>query len=217
MNIRTVLAARATAAAVGMVALAWSHCARADDADTDLHGYYGGERLSAVVICGMGAAAAASGAFLVTREPDFARGLGWAWLVMGGLETVGAVAYAIQVGGEIDHYEAVRARDPAAYRAEEIDHIRGTSSRFVIYRTVELALTLAGAGISIYGLAENRATWLKAGLGIASLALPLLVLDTFNNARASRYLDGLQRGQPSVSAQPVDEGRGWVLSVAGRL
>ena len=45
-----------------LVALAWSVPARADDVGADLRGYYGGERLSAYVVGGTGAAAAASGA-----------------------------------------------------------------------------------------------------------------------------------------------------------
>jgi hypothetical protein len=168
----------------------------------------------------MGAAAAAGGGYLVTRDSAFARGLGWPWLVMGGLETVGAIFYAFQVGGEIDHYGGELARDPATYRAEELDHLRGTSSRFVVYRAVELGLTLGGAGVATYGLATNRDAWKGAGLGVASLALPFFVIDTLNDARASRYLDEVRRYQPVVGVQPAggEAGeRGWTVSVAGRF
>ena len=127
---------RAVALTLAAAVTAWGTAARADDVHGDLQGYYDGERVSAYVVGGMGAAAAAGGAYLVTRDSDFARGLGWPWLVMGGLETGGAVFYAFQVGGEIDHYGSQLARDPAAYRAEELDHLRGTSSRFVGYRSV---------------------------------------------------------------------------------
>jgi len=196
--------------------LAWSAGARAD-IDGDLRGYYGGERLSAYVIGSVGTLAAGSGAFLVTRDSSFDRGLGWPWLVMGGLEGLGAVFYAFQVGGEIDHYESVLARDPAAYRAEEMEHLHGTSSRFVIYRTVELTLTLGGAGLATYGFAAHRDVWKGAGIGVGSLALPFLVIDTFNDGRASRYLDEVRRYQPSVGVQPVDGQRGWMVSVAARF
>jgi len=213
-------AARVVAVTLAAAATAWGTAAHADDVQGDLHGYYGGERVSAYVVGGMGAAAAAGGGYLVTRDSDFARGLGWPWLVMGGLETVGAVFYAFQVGGEIDHYGAVLARDPAAYRAEELDHLRGTSSRFVVYRSVELALTLGGAGVAAYGLAANRDAWKGAGLGVASLALPFFVIDTLNDGRASRYLDEVRRYQPVVGVQPAggEAGeRGWTVSLAGRF
>jgi hypothetical protein len=212
---------RRAAVAAGMLAtaLVCEASARADDeVHGDLLGYYGGERLSAYVVGGMGAAAAAGGGYLVTRDSDFARGLGWPWLVMGGLETVGAVFYGFQVGGEIDHYEGQLARDPATYRAEEIDHLRGTSSRFVVYRAVELGLTLGGAGAAGYGLATNRDAWKGAGVGVASLALPFFVIDTLNDARASRYLDEVRRYQPQIGVQPVrSAGGGWMISMAGRF
>ena len=153
----------------------------------------------------------------MTRDSDFARGLGGAWLAMGSLETIGAIVYAIQVGGEIRHYEGELASDPGAYRAEEIDHLRGTSSRFVVYRAVELSLTLAGAGAASYGLASGRGAWQGAGVGVASLALPFFIIDTINDARASRYLDQVRRFQPSIGFQPGDARGGWSLSVAGRF
>jgi len=211
---------RLVSVALGAAAMLPSTAAHADDVRGDLQGYYGGERLSAYAVGGMGAAAAAGGAFLVTRASAFARGLGWPWLVMGGLETVGAVFYAFQVGGEIDHYQAVLTRDPAVYRAEEIDHLRGTSSRFVFYRAVELALTLGGGGVAAYGLASNRDAWKGAGLGVASLALPFFVIDTVNDARATRYLDEVRRYQPTLGVQPVGAAGGpggWVVSMAGRF
>ena len=205
--------------AVGVVAAAtvFSPAARADEVHADLQGYYGGERTSAYVVGTMGAAAAAGGGYLVTRDSDFARGLGWPWLVMGGLEAVGAVFYAFQVGGEVRHYEGQLARDPAAYRAEELDHLHGTSSRFVVYRAVELALTLGGAGVAAYGLATNRDAWKGAGLGVGSLALPFFVIDTINDARASRYLEDVRRYQPTVGVGPAGGQGGWLISVGGRL
>lgn len=211
--------ARAGGALVALGLLAWTGRARADDPDADLRGYYGGERASAYVVGALGAAAAGAGGYLVTRDTDLARGLGWTWLGMGTLEVAGAIFYATAVGGEIDHYESALARDPHTYRAEEADHLRGTSSRFVIYRTVELSLTVAGAGLAAYGLASGRGAFEGAGLGVASLSLPFLVIDTINDARASRYLQQVQGGEaslPSVSLGAAPGG-GWGVTVAGRF
>jgi hypothetical protein len=200
--------------------MAWTTAARAEDVRADLEGYYGGERTSAYVVGGIGAAAAAAGGVLVTRDSDLARGLGWPWLVMGSLETVGAVFYAFQVGGEIEHYDGELARDPAAYRAEELGHLRGTSSRFVVYRAVELALTVGGAAVATYGLAAHRDAYAGGGLGVASLALPFVVIDTLNDARASRYLDRVRRYQPAIGLRPSvgpEGARGWTLALSGRF
>jgi hypothetical protein len=189
--------------------------------DGDLRGYYDGERVAAYVIGGMGAAAAAGGGFLVTRGDDLARGLGWSWLVMGGLEAVGAVFYGFQVGSEIEHYRVALARDPSLYRSEEIDHLRGTSSRFVFYRAAELSLAVAGGAAATYGLTSHRGSVTGAGIGVASLAVPFFVIDSVNDARASGYLDEVRRFQPSVGVQPtLTEGRaarGWLLTAAARF
>jgi hypothetical protein len=212
--------ARAIAVLAAGAVMAWPIAARADDVRADLQGYYGGERTSAYVVGGIGAGAAVAGGVLVTRDSDLARGLGWPWLVMGSLETVGAVLYAFQVGGEIDHYDGELARDPAAYRAEELDHLRGTSSRFVIYRAVEIALAVGGASVAIGGLAAHRDAYAGVGLGVASLALPFVVIDTFNDSRASRYLDRVRRYDPAVGLAPsvgAEGARGWTLSLSGRF
>jgi hypothetical protein len=136
---------------------------------------------------------------------------------MGSLETVGAAFYALQVGGEIRHYEAALARDPSAYRDEEMDHLRGTSSRFVVYRAVELSLAIAGAGAAVYGAASHQGAWEGAGIGVGSLALPFFVLDTVNDARAGRYLDEVRRFQPQVGLAPGGPQRPWMLSLSARF
>jgi hypothetical protein len=223
---------RRSRAALGAIlaaaGIAWSVEARAQDAapvsradiDGDLRGYYDGERTAAYLIGGMGAAAAAGGGFLLTRGDDLARGLGWSWLVMGGLEAAGAVFYAFQVGAELDRHEVALARDPSSYRSEEIDHLRGTSSRFVFYRAAELSLAVAGGAATTYGLASHQGGFTGAGIGVASLAIPFFVIDSVNDARASRYLDQVRRFQPSVGIQPTtsdSEGRaarGWLLTAA---
>jgi hypothetical protein len=215
---------RAASAATLALAIAWTPAAFADDAtpsratmESDMRGYYGGERLSAYAIGGTGVLAATAGAYLVTRDTDFERGLGWPLLVMGGLEAIGATVYAYQVGSEIDHYGAALARDPAAYRTEEADHIRGTSSRFVIYRITELSLTLGGAAALGYGLATNRDVWKGAGLGVAALALPFFVIDSVNDARAKRYLDRVESFHPTLSVQPAVAERGLFVSLGSKF
>lgn len=190
--------------------------ARADTpADAGLRDYYGGERLSAYVVGGTAAAAAASGAYLAARDGAFSRSLGWSWIALGGLELTGAIGYLLQVGSEVDHYETVLARDPAAYRSEEEDHMRGTTSRFVIYRTVELVMVLGGSGALVYGAAAGGDAWKGAGVGVLTLSLPLALIDTLNNARASRYLEQVARFSPALGIQGGQRVPVYTLSVGG--
>ncbi len=197
--------ALAFAAGVGLILAASTASAAGptrDEIDSSLRSYYGGERTSAYVVTGLGAISVGAGAYLVTRDSDFARGMGWPLLGLGALEAIGGIFYAFQVGAEIDHYEEVLGRDPAAFKNEELAHVEGTASRFVYYRLAELALTLAGAGIATYGFAANKDVYKGVGVGLASVGVPFLIIDTINNARAERYADDLRRFEPVAAPGP---------------
>jgi hypothetical protein len=184
--------------------------------ESDLHSYYGGERSSAYIAAGLGAASAGVGGVLVTRDSDFARGMGWPLLGLGAIELIGGIGYAISVNAEIDHYAELLHRDPVAFQREEVAHIRGTTSRFVFYRLTEFAFLAAGTGIAIYGFASDKDAWKGAGIGIAAFALPLVVIDTINDARAHRYLRDLEQMRPTIQLGAGPQGiRGFVL--AGRF
>jgi hypothetical protein len=214
MNIKPV------AAAIAITLTAIAAPARADE--TTLDTYYAGEQTSAYVIGSIGAAAAASGGVLVSRPTELERTLGWTWIGWGGVEAIGAVAYTVQVHREIRGYAAMAAHDPTRYRAVEIDHIRGVGARFSGYRVTELALVVGGAAAASYGFASGHQGWQGVGVGVASLSLPLAIIDTLNDRRAHRYLQSLERATQTVTVAPIaspGSGRaaGAALGVGGRF
>ena len=180
---------------------------------SSLGSYYGGERTSADLVMGIGAVSMGLGASLVTRDSDVARGAGWPLLTIGALEGIGAVFYAFQVDAEIAHYEGLLARDPVAYRRTELTHIHGTTSRFNLYRAIELGLALVGAGLATYGFVAQSDVYKGAGIGIAAEAIPFFIIDTFNQARAARYEAEVRRFTPTIGVQAGS----WSLSFAGRF
>lgn len=145
--------------------------------------------------------------------------MGWPLLTLGGLETLAAIFYAVQVGGEIDHYESALAADLAVFRREELAHIQGTTSRFLFYRLAEVTLALGGAGVSTYGFIANRDVYEGIGIGVFALALPLLLIDTVNDGRATRYQDRVNRFDPSAhTSDPASLGitpTPWYASFGG--
>jgi hypothetical protein len=189
---------------------------RASIAD-DLAAYYGSERTTGILFAALGVASAAAGGVLVTRSGDFARGLGWSVLSLGALEVLGGGYYALTVGGEIDHYSKALASDPVSFKREELVHIRGTVSRFPIYRISELAVAAAGIGVAAYGFASQRDAWKGAGIGIALEALTLFALDAFGQSRAHDYEDQVKRFEPAISFIAPSEGRPWSVEVRGRF
>jgi hypothetical protein len=195
---------RAAGCVVGLVVFATCDIALADDVHPtkevitrDLHTYYDGERTSAIIVAILGALSVGGGVALVTQSSDLARGLGWPLVVLGGLEGIGAVIYAFQVGAEIRHYQAALDHDAGAFRSEELTHMHGTTTRFVFYRLAELGLMLGGIAAASYGFAANVDVWKGIGIGVGSIALPFLIIDTVNNGRASSYTTELKAFDPA--------------------
>ena len=193
--------------------------ARADDGPAsrseiahDLRIYYGGERASAYFVLAFGAASAGAGAYLLTRKTDFSRGMGWPLLGLGAVELIGGISYAFTVDAEVAHYEAALARDPKAFRDEELAHIEGTTRRFVYYRAFELGLAVVGAGLLGYGLAADHDVYKGVGTGLVAVGLPFFVMDSLNNARAQWYAGRLRALDPTLSISIGDGSGALVLS-----
>jgi len=199
-------------AVAAFVAL-FSRHARAQDIRDEMHGYYAGERASAILFGSLGLASVAGGIVLVTRPEDLPRGFGVPLIALGALEALGGLYYALQVGGEIRHYDESYAKDRAAFRKEEIAHIHGTRSRFVWYLLMEATFLATGIGIAIGGFAANEDVLKGVGLGITSIWAPFLIIDSINNVRAASYASALEKFDPSIALS----GRGFTLGYSGRF
>ena len=205
-------------------ALSYTNVASADDTpisrtgiSRDLRSYYVGERTASGIVLSLGVLEIGAGIALVMQDTDFGRGMGWSMLGLGVVESLGALLYIVQVQSEIAHYSAALERDPEAFQREEITHMHGTTSRFSIYRIAELALVIGGVGVAAYGFAAGQDTFKGIGIGVASCALPLFAIDTFNNSRAGSYENSLRRFQPSLTLQSGAGERPWLLGITGRF
>jgi len=127
------------------------------------------------------------------------------------------LGYAFQVGAEIDHYEARLSSDPAGFKREELEHLRGTTSRFFWYRLAEVGLTVGGAGVAVAGALAKRDLITGIGIGVASVMLPFVVIDAVNDARAHRYVDAVASFQPAIAVQLGGADRPWGLALGGRF
>jgi len=210
--------------ALALLLMGVAGTARADDPPIgraaigdDLMAYYGSERTTGLLFGALGVASVGAGSVLATRSGDFERGLGWSIVGLGALEIVGGGLYALQVGGEIDHYEKALASDPGAFKLEEGAHIEGTVSRFPIYRWSELGVAAVGVGFATYGFASKRGGWQGVGIGIAGEALSLFLLDAFGQARAHDYDKQIHRFRPSMALLVGGGDRPWGLAWSGQL
>ncbi len=213
----------AIACGAAWLALSYPRAACADEASAraamadGVDGYYRSERNTAYTFIGLGAVSAGVGTGLVASRDDFATGLGVAMISIGALEVLGSTFYAFQVGAEQAHYADLLARDPVRFKDEEATHIQGTTSRFFWYRTGELVLVVAGAGVASYGFATDRDVWKGVGVGVAAEAATFFVLDLFGSSRAHDYEDQVKRFDPSVAFSIGDGVRPWSFEVGARF
>jgi hypothetical protein len=164
----------------------------------DMRAYYGSEKDTASTFGALGVASVGLGVVFAAHDDDFSRGLGWSMLSLGAFEAIGAAFYGLQVDGEAVDYAETLARDPLVFRQREAAHIHGTTSRFVVYRLSELAVSVAGTGVATYGFLTGREVWAGAGIGIAVEAATFLVLDSLGQSRARDYEERIHRFEPPV-------------------
>ena len=191
----------------------------------ETHGYYGSEMTSAFLFVGVGAAQAGAGAIALTRSGDFAKSFGWTSIIAGGLTALGGGGYGFTVKPRGEHFDDLLAKDPAKFKREELEHIQGTNSRFVLYLGFEITEALAGAGVATYGFIKDRDLLKGIGLGVGIQGLSLFALDLPGALRASSYQDQVSRFEPASARRsrprfglaPGSAERPWLMTVAQRF
>jgi hypothetical protein len=169
----------------------------------DMRAYFRGEKLEGPFFFGAGAAAVGTGAFLVTRDDEIARGAAFPLFGLGLVQMiVGAVVF-LRTDAQVARLERQLQADPAAFKAEESKRIRGVNTQFVALMIVEAALMLGGAGMAAVAAKNDCCRTVQGvGLGIAGESASLLLLDLFAAARARDYADNLARFDPGASSAP---------------
>lgn len=158
--------------------------------------YYDAERgplpmvmLAAVLIIALGV-------MVIRRGAPFAKGVAWSLVVISALLGVGAFAYSLQVGPKHVMYVELLAKDPAAFRARELEHLGQVAQTFE--RIIPSYLVVATFAFIGAGLAKIRARSFFVGLGVGLGVLALLstALELNNQARAAKYEDEVEAFRP---------------------
>lgn len=200
--------------------------ARADDAlpvspaqmQADARAYYDAEMKAAFLFVGFGAIQAGGGAVALSQSDDFARGLGWSSVILGGVTALGGAGYGVAVKIRGDYYTGLAATDLRRFQQEESEHLTGTHGRYVLYLTTEILEAAAGIGLATYGLAAKDDVYKGIGISAAINGFALFVMDVPGAGRASAYLDELRRFNPGVApVAGVHGDRGWALTLGRRF
>jgi hypothetical protein len=163
----------------------------------DLEAYFAGERRAALYAGTVGLLSVGGGIGFVLRGNKLVRGAGWSLIGLGALQAIGGGGYAIVLSHTVPEHEAQLARDPVAFKRDELTRMHGVVSRFTPIRWQDLAVAVLGAGIATYGFGSRRSTWKGVGLSISLQALAALALEEIDYHRALGYQEQLVHFQPN--------------------
>jgi hypothetical protein len=178
-----------------------------------MHGYFEGELDLAAVALGLAAGSGYIGGSLLVKATDASRAAAVPVLTVGLAEAAIGIGLMVRTGPQVRGLDEQIANSPAEYVREEGARIDRVLSNFVVFRTVETILIVAGAATAVTGLALEEDRAVGAGLGVGAQATAVLCLDALAEARAERYRDAIGRFSASPIIAPAESGGVYGLSV----
>ena len=202
MTIRSTFLLAATLA-LATAALPSLASAQVETMRRDMHDFFDAEVGGswAFTLEGFAAAGAATSAFFLYegQRADLVRGWAIPVAVIGIVQAfAGGVFLLARTPGQVADLDAQLARDPAAYRRDEIERMERIDFQFDLVKVVEIGLAIAGAGVATYGMVAGDDLWTGIGLGTISQVLVTLFLDMLAAARADTYAEQLDRFDPTL-------------------
>jgi hypothetical protein len=172
-----------------------------------MHGYFDGELREAAVFAGLGAGSGYAGGVLLAHATDASRAAAVPVLAVGVIQLAAGLGLLIRTGAQVRDLDTQIAGQPAAFGSEELARMETVAFWFDVYRTVEATLLVGGAGTAALGAVLEEDLAIGAGLGLASQAAVMLVLDAFAEDRADRYIENIRRFNVGPTVSLAEDGR----------
>ena len=93
--------------------------------------------------------------------------------------------------GQVTALVEQRRLDPAGFRAAEVARMTQVMANFQIYKTIEIAMIVAGAVLVFF--VRKRPAWMAIGLGCLLQGSAMLLFDLFAEARGRAYMEAIGR------------------------
>ncbi len=174
--------------------------------------YFGGELDEAAVFLGMGIGTAYLGGSLAVATDDFGIGAVSAILPISAIQIGAGIVLLARTRGQTRDLLTLLRRSPAAFRRAELPRMRRVSSWFDVYMGIEIGLVALGAGSIAFGAVDDRPGFVGAGVGLASQATAMLILDLVASRRATKYLRAIERVTAFVAPLPGTRGAALVAA-----
>lgn len=161
---------------------------------TDIEKYFMAEKSESLVFIIIGIVAIILALlFFFLLKTNFYKGIAVPFVLVALIQLT--VGYTVYKRSDADRKQNVYAYDlnPRDLRIREIPRMEKVNKNFVLYRWVEIALTIAGIVlIFLYRSNPDKSFWYGVGLGLAIQAVIMLGMDYFAEARAKAYTNGLK-------------------------
>jgi hypothetical protein len=155
-----------------------------------LASYFHAEKQESAVFVAIGLASIAAAIWAWQRWPRY-RAVAYPLLAIAIIQfAVGGTVFVrtdAQLAGLVEQRRAA----PAAFRAAEGARMAQVMANFQVYKGVEIAMLVAGAGL--IGLFRKRSTLLAIGVGCLLQGSAMLVFDLFAEARGRTYVEAFSR------------------------
>jgi len=163
--------------------------------------YFRGELREAASFLGVGIGTAFIGSALATRRDDFGIGAASAILPISAIQIGAGLVLLVRTEGQLADLQALHAKDPAAYRAQELPRMERVSFWFDVYKGIEIGFIGLGAASIVFGAVDDRPGFVGAGVGLASQASAMLTFDLIAEQRADDYTAKIEA--LTLSVRPV--------------
>lgn len=160
---------------------------------TDIESYFLAEKQGSLLFIVVGIVTMAlSLLFFFLVRGNFYKGAAVPLLIIGLLQFEGS--YTVYKRSDEDRVRNVYAYDanPSQLKKVELPRIKMVNARFVIYRWIEIALLLAGAGLVFYFKSTHSGQfWFGLGVALVLQSAIMLGADYMAEQRAHEYTKGL--------------------------
>jgi hypothetical protein len=161
---------------------------------------------------GSAAASISLGAYSLTRDAPFTRGLGGMTLAGGSIHLVSGIIYTIRSQRGVSPERApdeFREGDPYARELEEAEH---RQDLFLAVLSADASTITAGLTTALVGVQRDKPVVQGVGIALASQGVLTLLLDLSHQDQGRRYLRALRELNPALTVMPAPGGGATVTA-----
>jgi len=155
-----------------------------------LASYFYAEKQESAVFVVMGLASMAGAMWAWRRLPRY-RAIAYPLVAIALIQLLVGGTVLARTDAQVSALLEQRRADPAAFGAAEVARMAQVMANFQIYKTIEIAMLIAGAGL--VGLFRKRSALAALGVGCLLQGGAMFAFDLFAERRGQTYVEAIGR------------------------